>query len=167
MSDRKLYVGIDAAEHKYVEKTKEMAFTSEDKQKFVNATECHICGGRYPVGEKKTRDHCDILEHFLGAAHNKCNLNYKIDYRRCKLPIFFNLRGYDGQLLIKAVKYIHGNVRVVPNNMERYMIFPIGRLHFLDSFRFTMQSLVKLVTTLDSTELNTPGKNFQMTNSFI
>ena len=87
---------------------------------------------------------------YRGAAHNGCNLNYRIDPQPWKLPVFFhNLRGYDDHLTIKALKNSHGNVRVIPTNMEKYMAFSVGQLQFLDSFQFTMQSLDGLVKTLD------------------
>ena len=62
---------------------------------------------------------------------------------------FHNLRSYDGHLIIKALKNSHGNVRVIPTNMEKYMAFSVGQLQFLDSCQFTMQSLDGLVKTLD------------------
>ena len=79
------------------------------------------------------RDHCHILGHFQGAAHNTCNLKYSI--KNWKLPIFFhNLRGYiDGHLLIRALKKRHGKVRIIPTNMERYLSRSVGRVQFLDS----------------------------------
>ena len=77
-------------------------------------------------------------------------MNYRIDPKRWKLPIFLhNLRGYDGHLLIQAAKERHGNIRVIPNNTERYMAFSIGQVQFLDSFQFTMKSLDNLVATLN------------------
>ena len=66
------------------------------------------------------------------------------------MPVFFhNLRGYDSHLLIQAVKERHGDVRIIPNNMERYLAFSIGRVQFLDSLQFTMKSLDSLVGTLN------------------
>ena len=42
------------------------------------------------------RDHCHFTVKFPGAAHEHCNLNYKIDKSKYKLPIVFhNLRGYE------------------------------------------------------------------------
>ena len=40
---------------------------------------------------------------------------------------------------------IHGNIRVIPNNMERSM----GQVQFLDSFKFTMKSLDNLIETMN------------------
>ena len=99
------------------------------------------------------RDHCHITGVFRGAAHQSCNLNYRIIPKRWKLPIFFhNLRGYDGQLLIRAVQKRHGSIRVIPTNMEKYLAISIGQVQFLDSLQFTMKSLDNLVGTLDSSD---------------
>ena len=69
------------------------------------------------------------------------------------LPIcFHNLKGYDGYILIRAVNERHGNVRVIPTNMERFMAFSIGQLQFFDTFQFTMKSLGELVSTLDNND---------------
>ena len=54
-------------------------------QKFLTSTSntpnqqaetCHICDKQ--LGENRVRDHCHILGHFRRAAHNQCNLNYRI-----------------------------------------------------------------------------------------
>ena len=55
-------------------------------------------------------------------------------------PLFFhNLRGYDGHLIIKAIKIVHGNVRVIPTMMERYMAYGVSQLQFLDSYQLASQ----------------------------
>ena len=46
------------------------------------------------------------------------------------------------------MKKRHGNLRVIPNNMERYLAVSIGQVQFLDSFQFTMKSLDDLVATM-------------------
>jgi len=53
-----------------------MIFTKEDAKNYNAATTCHICGGE--LGKYKVRDHCHLRVNFRGAAHNQCNLNYKI-----------------------------------------------------------------------------------------
>ena len=151
-----------------------MIYTSEDDERFKEATKCHICNKDFVIAEiphchrehEKTcelcpsiivRDHCHILgvsnnihisyslqfslrsltklnillfiQTFRGAAHQSCNLNYRINPKKWKLPIFFhNLRGYDGHLLIKAAHKRHGNIRVVPTNMEKYLAITIGQV---------------------------------------
>ena len=80
-----MYAGTDASSHflhelkkevvnifkGYIKKPEEMLFTSEDKQEFDNASECHICNEAFKDDEKKVRDHCHILGTFHGAAHNR------------------------------------------------------------------------------------------------
>ena len=175
--EREIYIGEDAAEHmlddlkkdakqifnNYIKTPKKMNLSSDEQQQFNDAIKCHICNEKFTNTKdgKKVRDHCHILGHFRGAAHNKCNLNYKIDPKTWKLPIFFhNLRGYDGHLIIKAAKKEHGRIRVIPNNLEKFMAFSIGRMQFLDSFQFTMKSLDNLVSTLDDADFKYTRKMF-------
>ena len=76
-----------------VEKDVNMIWSDEAKEKFKSAAHCHVC--KKTVGDKM-RDHCHFTGQFRGAAHRQCNLKYKIDKQRYKLPIVFhNLRGYD------------------------------------------------------------------------
>ena len=64
------------------------------------ATTCHIC--EKELGEDRVIDHCHLTGKFRGAAHKKCNLNYRIPNF---IPVFFhNLSGYDSHLFIKKIK---------------------------------------------------------------
>ena len=141
----------------YIKEPKPMIYTQSDHHKHETANQCHICGEVFTdcKGGRKVRDHCHILGTYRGAAHSRCNLNYKIDPKRWKLPVFFhNLRSYDGHILIKALGGSEENIRIIPNNMEKYMAFSVGQLQFLDSYQFTMKSLDNLVQTLDDEDFN-------------
>ena len=50
--------------------------------------------------------------------------------------------------------------------MERYTSFSIGRVQFIDSFQFTMQSLEKLVKTLDDDDCRHTRKAFKNEEEF-
>ena len=54
--------------------------------------------------------------------------------------------------IVKNYTYINGkglDINVIPNNMEKYMAFMIGKnLVFIDSFQFMSQSLSTLVNNL-------------------
>ena len=108
-----------------------------EKRKYQQAETCHICDEH--LGEDRVRDHCQILGHFRGAAaHNQCNLNYRIKPNIWKLPVMFcNLRGHDGHLIVKVLKKQHRKTRVIANNMETNMSFSADQLQFLDSLQFT------------------------------
>ena len=71
-------------------------------------------------GEKRCRDHDHLTGKYRGPAHGRCNLQYRIDPNKVKIPcIIHNLRGYDAHLILSAVKPHHGNITVIPNNTER------------------------------------------------
>jgi Recombination endonuclease VII len=53
-----------------------MVFTKDNKVQYSSATTCHIC--EEELGEYRIRDHCHLTGKSRGAAHNGCNINYKI-----------------------------------------------------------------------------------------
>ena len=57
------------------------------------------------------------------------------------MEISTNLRGYDGHLLIRAVKKRHGNIRVIPNNVERYLGISIDSISKLNYDKFPSRAL--------------------------
>ena len=63
-----------------------------------------------------------------------------------------NLKGYDGHLIVKSLKSDFGKVRVIPQNLEKYLSLSVGQLKFFDSFQFTNQSLDVLSKTLEDDE---------------
>ena len=143
----------------YITTPNPMLFTVSDSQSFNNAAPCHICEN--PLGEYKVRDHCHITVKYRGDAHNECNLNYRIQQNSWKLPVVIhNLKGYDGQLIVRALKSEFGKVRVIPQNMEKYLSLPVGQLQFLDSFQFSSRSLEELVKTLECGEFKYLSESF-------
>ena len=58
--------------------------------------------------------------------------------------VFHNLRGYDGNFIIRGVK-AGQEVSRIPNNMEKYVSFSINNL---DSYQFMAESLEKLASNL-------------------
>jgi len=144
----------------------EMIFTKDDKKSFNEATKCHICNTE--LHEDKVRDHCHITGKFRGAAHESCNINYKV-------PKFFpvvlhNLSGYDSHLFIKKLR--GQKISCIPSNEEKYISFSrevivdqftnkdgkevvVKReLRFIDSYRF-------MPTSLDSLSKNLSKEKFK------
>ena len=74
--------------------------------------------------------------------------------------------GYDGHHIIRAVEEKHGNIRVIPTTMEKFMSFSVGQLQFLDSFQFASKGLDKLVATLDDSECKHLRKEFSSDEEF-
>ena len=148
--------------HRYYKFPKKMFLTEEDLDKFDKATKCHICDK--PLGKDRVRDHCHLTGKFRGAAHNGCNINYKIP--KFFPVIFHNLSGYDSHLFIKNLGTTGGNISCIPNNDEKYMSFTkqiivdtfnkdgkdidVKRdIRFIDSFKFMACGLSSLVDNLD------------------
>ena len=155
---------------------KEMIFTKKDETLYKSTTTCHICEGAEGEFRKneidddnyiKVRDHCHLTGKFRGAAHNKCNLAYRIP---TFYPVLFhNLTGYDSHLFIKKLRSVVDGetITCIPNNEEKYISFSkkivvdkftdektgnevdVKReLRFLDSFRFMPSSLDALSKNL-------------------
>ena len=60
----------------------------------------------------KVRYHFHITGKFRGAAHNQCNLKFKIPQ---KLPIIFqNLEGYGGQIIFKEANNFDVTIDAIP-----------------------------------------------------
>ena len=135
-------------------KPQPLKMTLEDERLFQHETECHICGK--PLNEDKVRDHCHLSGVYRGAAHNKCNLNYRLmkknqrDEDTFVIPVIFhNLRGYDSHLIMESVgKYKDKKISVIPNTLEKYISFTLDNLRFIDSLQFMNALLEKLVKNL-------------------
>ena len=64
----------------------------KDFDNYERAVECHVCNGKFTEADKKVLDHWHVTGKFRGAAHNSCNLKFKLSG---KIPVVFhNLRGY-------------------------------------------------------------------------
>ena len=98
---------------------------------------------------------------YTGAAHNICNLRYKVPK---EIPIVFhNGSIYDYHFIIKELgKEFEGNFECLGENTEKYITFSVPikekiekkdfeityKIKFIDSYRFMASSLSKLVDNL-------------------
>ena len=104
--------------------------------------------------------HC-YMGKYRGAAHNICNLRYKVPK---EIPIVFhNSSIYDYHFIVKElVKEFEGNFECLGENTEKYITFAVPikkkienkdlettyKIKFIDSYRFMASSLSKLVDNL-------------------
>ena len=72
----------------------------------------------------KVRGHCHYTGKYRGAAHNMCNLRYKVPK---EIPIVFhNGSTYDYHFIIKElVKEFDGNFECLGENTEKYITFSV------------------------------------------
>ncbi|CAB4010357.1 Gastrula zinc finger [Paramuricea clavata] len=137
---------------------KKMVITPEQEAEFWMTRNCSICG--CDLGDDRVRDHDHVTGLFRGAAHNMCNLKYRITW---KVPVVFhNLRGYDSHLIMQEIGKFKMNINVVPNNMEKYISFSLGKsLVFIDSIQFMASSLEALVSNLSPEDFKIVGQRWQ------
>ena len=123
--------------NKYEAEIQDMIFTPEDKLAYTNATHCHICnlplkkdtcGATSEASDDITvRDHCHLTGKFRGAAHQSCNLNYKIP--KFYPVVIHNLSGYDAHLFIKYLGQAEDgkfrNVKTISQTDEKYITISV------------------------------------------
>ena len=144
---------------------KEMIPLTYEQNKYYEEQEAyHICEGNFCMDEddkgyknyKKVKDHCHYTGKFRGAAHSKCNLNYKVPK---DIPIIIHNASYDTHFIINQLaEEFKGELDCIGENMEKYTTFSVPikkkrddsktvtyKLRFIDSFRFIPTSLSELV----------------------
>ena len=111
---------------------KNLIMTEKDEYLFQQSNNCGICKKLIDNEDEEVRDHCHITGNFRGAAHWDCNINFQLTK---KIPVIFhNLKGYDSHLLFSDLYKFNLKVDVIPNRLEKYMVFFSGRdLVFIDS----------------------------------
>ena len=143
--------------------------TMHDKMAYDNFTLCHICNEE--LGEDRVCDHCHLSGKFRGAAHEVCNLKYKVS---TFFPVVFhNFSGYESHLFINTLGNSEADISCIPNNEENYISFTkqvivdkffykegkkvnVKReLRFIDSLSFMASSLGQLSSNLKLTNLLT------------
>ena len=109
------------------EKKKGIILTNKEKESYEKQKLCHICKKKfcYDNNEKnkfrlyqKVKDHCHYTRKFRAAAHNICNLRYKIPE---EIPVVFhNGSTYDYHFIIKQlVKEFKGNFDCLGENTQK------------------------------------------------
>ena len=155
-------------------KKKEMIpLTKKEEKKHNKQKFCYICKKRFSTDDinnkyHKVRDHCHYSGKYRGAAHDICNLRYKISK---EIPVaFHNGFTYDYLFVIRELaEEFDGEFECLGENREKYITFsmPIKKeilkkdkngndkitkisykIKFIDSCRFMSTSLSNLVSNL-------------------
>ena len=100
--------------------TKEEIFNNQQKI-------CYICKKEFNNNDKKqqkVKDHCHYTGKCRGAAHNICNLRYKVPK---EIPVVFhNGSTYDYHFIIKElVNEFDGNFDCLGEHTEKYITFSV------------------------------------------
>ena len=135
---------------------KPLNMTNEEEQEFETAAECHICGQKCGNKDIRVWDQCHITGQYKGLAHQDRNLKLRINPKQFKIPVIFhNLQGYDSHFIMQEIGTIGKEhdleINCIPNNIEKYMAFMLGKhLLFLDSFQFMDRWLLIFLRTLSN-----------------
>ena len=143
------------------EKKKMISLTTKEIIYHNEQEICYICKKTFDKNNYKVTDHCHYTGKCRGAAHNICNLRYKIPK---EIPVVFhNGSTYDYHFIIKElVKEFDGNFECLGENTKKYITFSVPikktiknkdieityKIKFIDSYRFMAMSLSKLVDNL-------------------
>ena len=147
---------------------KEMIPLTHEENDFYKEQEaCHICKETFCVdkddknykNKRKVKDHCHYTGKFRGAAHSKCNLNYKVPK---DIPIIIHNASYDTYFIINQLaEEFKGKLNCIGGNMKNHITFSVPikkecdndktithKLNLIDSFRFMSTSLAELVDNM-------------------
>ena len=156
---------------------KKIKFSKKEQRDYKEATVCHVCEGSFGSTEqdKKVRDHCHLTGMYRGAAHNECNLQFRVP--KFYPVIFHNLEKYDAHLFIKELAEVQdplqrvglskrkGKIGCIARTEENYVSFDkeivvdvftkdgkdweVKRvIRFIDSLKFMNSSLEGLASNL-------------------
>ena len=100
---------------------------------------------------------------FRCAAHGSCNINLRLTK---KVPvIFYNLKGYNCDLIFNELDKFDVKISVIPDGLEKYMAFFLNKnLVFIDSMQFMNSSLDKLVKNLSDEDFKYSVEEFGSEN---
>jgi hypothetical protein len=137
---------MKAAQDKHID-FKTMIITPEQIDEHNKINDCYLCQRRFNFKNFKVKHH----NHFTGKYHSsicsECNIQIK---DTIKIPVFFHNLNYDKNIFFKSL-YNYENIKeinILPDNEESYKCFTIGKLHFLDSFKFMSSSLDNLIKNI-------------------
>ena len=119
----------------------------EEEERFQLSNIYWICNKFFDVSDNKVRDHCHVTGKYRGAAHWSCNVNFKMTK---KVPVIFHdLEGYGSNLIFKELSKFNVKISVIPNGLEKYMVFTINKnIIFIDSMQFMKSNLDSLAKNL-------------------
>ena len=140
--------------------------TYEENKSYKEQEACHICEEKFCMdkddenykNKRKVKDHCHYTGKFRGAAHSKCNLNYKVPK---DIPIIIHNASYDIHFIINQLAELKDELDCTGENIEKYITFSVPikkecgggktithKLRFIDGFRFMSASLSDLVNNM-------------------
>ena len=111
------------------EKKEMIPLTKKEKKNHNKQKVCHICRKEFNTDDSnkkyhKVKDHCHYTGNYRGAAHDICNLRYRIPK---EIPVVFhNGSIYDYHFIIKNIaEEFEGEFECLGENTEKYISFSV------------------------------------------
>ena len=111
------------------EKKEMIPLSEEENKSYEEQDVCHIRRKKLNSDKKdkkhqKVKDHCHYTGKFGGAAHDNCNLRYKIPK---EIPVVFhNGSTYNFHFIItQLAEEFNGRFECIGENMEKYITFSL------------------------------------------
>ena len=142
---------------------KKLIISEKEEHLFQQRNNCWICKKLIDHDNEKVRDHCHATGKFRGAVHWNCNINFQLNK---KVPVIFHdIKGYDSHLIFCELNKYDAKIDLIPNGIEKYMVFFWGKnLFFIDSMQFMKSSLHKLVENFSDKDFKYLVKEFGSKN---
>ena len=128
---------------------KDIIMTEENKENFENNNVCRYC--EKEILTDKVGDHCHLTGTCRGPAHNIWNSNVKQKDSNFIPVILHIFSKYDSHLFIERLVDMKNDkidFKTLPQTNEEYISIRYGCIKFMDSYRFLLSSLGKLINTL-------------------
>ena len=162
-----------------MKKKKEMiTLTQEENKSYKEQKICYIYKEKFCMNKdnenyknrKKGKDYCHYTRTFRGAAHSKCNLNYRAPK---DIPIIIHNASSDTHFVINHLgEEFKDELNCIGENMEKYITFSVPiknkcddgktityKLRFINSFRFMPTSLSELIDNISGNFNSTECKS--------
>ena len=94
-------------------------------------------------------------------SNGACNLKLRIYPKSVVIPVIaHNLKNYDAHHIMREIGKVTGELKCIPNNMEKYVTFSLGKLRFIDSYQHLSSELEELVASNSK-------ESFKITKSYL
>ena len=124
-----------------MKKNRNDTMTYEENKSYKEQEACHICEEKFCMdkddenykNKRKVKDQCHYARKFRGAAHSKCNLNYKVPE---DIPIIIHNANYHTHFIINQLaEEFKGELNCIGENMEKYITFSVPIKQECDDFK--------------------------------
>ena len=104
------------------EKKEMILLTKKEEKKHNKQKVCYICKKEFSTDDSNKNYHCHYTGKYRGAAHDICNLRYKIPE---EIPVVFhNGSTYDYHFIIKELaEEFEGEFECLGENTDKYIDF--------------------------------------------